>query len=49
MIMTMDVGNTNVKFGIFDGDKMVESFRVSTDTRKTGDEYGAIILRRPYK
>ena len=49
MIMTMDVGNTNVKFGIFDGDKMVESFRVSTDTRKTGDEYGAIIatlLRR---
>ena len=43
MILVMDVGNTNIKMGVYDGDKNIESFRVATDLRKTGDEYGAIV------
>lgn len=42
MILVMDVGNTNVKAGIFDGDNLVSSWRVSTEFRRTADEYGMI-------
>ena len=40
----MDVGNTNTVFGIYRGDELVESFRLSTDTERTADEYGALLL-----
>ena len=40
MILTIDIGNTNIKFGSFDGEKMVSSRRVSTERRCTSDEYG---------
>lgn len=43
MLLTMDVGNSNIKFGVFNQSKLIDSFRVSTDNKKTGDEYGAII------
>ena len=43
MILTIDIGNTNIKFGSFDGEKMVSSRRVSTERRCTSDEYGIII------
>ncbi len=43
MILVMDVGNTNIKCGIFDGDKLFYSFRIATDSKRTGDEYGATI------
>lgn len=43
MIFVMDVGNTNIKMGVFDGDKNIASFRVATNLRKTGDEYGVIV------
>ncbi|MBO4381047.1 MAG: type III pantothenate kinase, partial [Clostridia bacterium] len=43
MILTLDIGNTNIKIGAFDGDKMVASWRVSTAASKTADEYGMII------
>lgn len=43
MILVMDVGNTNIKMGVFDGEKNIKSFRVATDLRKTGDEYGVIV------
>lgn len=38
MLLTADVGNTNIKFGIFDGDDLKFKLRVSTDTSKTSDE-----------
>ena len=34
MIICMDVGNTNIKYGLFDKDKLVLSFRVATDHKR---------------
>lgn len=44
MIICMDVGNTNIKYGLFDKDKLILSFRVATDHKKTSDEYGGQLL-----
>lgn len=40
MILVVDVGNTNITFGVFDKDKLVGSFRMTTGTIRTSDEYG---------
>ena len=40
MIICIDVGNTNIKYAVFDGDDLKFSFRVATDLKKTSDEYG---------
>lgn len=45
MILTMDVGNTNIKTGIYNGREMVEYVRFSTDMRKTSDEYGLMLMQ----
>lgn len=44
MIICIDVGNTNVKYAIFDGDNLKFSYRVATDLRRTSDEYGAQLI-----
>src|SRR3954467_15049320 len=44
LLVLVDVGNTNTVFGIYRGDELVESFRLSTDTERTADEYGALLL-----
>ncbi|MBR2375690.1 MAG: type III pantothenate kinase [Clostridia bacterium] len=41
MIICIDIGNTNIKYAIYDGDALKMSFRVATDFKKTSDEYGA--------
>ncbi len=38
MLLTVDVGNTNIVLGLFDGDLLFESYRVRTDPRVTADE-----------
>ena len=43
MILTMDIGNTNVKYGVFDGDELIASWRVSTKASRTADEYGMVL------
>lgn len=43
MILVFDVGNTNIVLGAYKGDKLLDFWRVSTDTQKTADEYGIII------
>lgn len=40
MIICIDIGNTNIKYAIYDGDVLKLSFRVATDLKKTSDEYG---------
>lgn len=40
MIIVLDVGNTNTKIGIFDGDTAVRSLRLSSSVNQTSDEYG---------
>ncbi|MBO5411486.1 MAG: type III pantothenate kinase [Clostridia bacterium] len=41
MIICIDIGNTNIKYAIYDGERLKMSFRVATDLKKTSDEYGA--------
>ena len=44
MIICIDVGNTNIKYALFDGDELRLSFRVATEHKKTSDEYGGQII-----
>ncbi len=41
MVICIDIGNTNIKYAIYDGAELKFSFRVETDLKKTSDEYGA--------
>ena len=43
MLLAMDIGNTNVKIGIFKGDELAYTWRVSTVASHTADEYGMVI------
>jgi type III pantothenate kinase len=38
MLLTIDVGNTNIVLATFEGEKIVHSWRVRTDSRMTADE-----------
>lgn len=44
MLLVIDVGNTNIKYGIYNKDELLASFRVTSENKKTADEYGAILL-----
>ena len=44
MIICIDIGNTNIKYAIYDKDELRVSFRVATDFRTTSDEYGAQLI-----
>ena len=43
MIFTLDIGNTNIKTALFDGERMVKYWRVSTSSTYTSDEYGILL------
>ncbi len=45
MLLAVDVGNTNIVYGLFDGPNLVHQFRVETSRGRTADEY-AVILRQ---
>ena len=45
MILCIDVGNTNLKFAVFDGDELKCSWRAATDLKRTSDEYGAHLMQ----
>ena len=44
MILTLDIGNTNIKTALFDGMEMVKYWRISTNRNKSSDEYGMQIV-----
>lgn len=43
MLLIFDIGNTNVKVALFESDKLLQQWRITTDKNRTGDEYFAII------
>jgi type III pantothenate kinase len=43
MLLTIDVGNTNTVLGIFDGDQIVEHWRIATDPVRTADEIAVVL------
>lgn len=44
MILTMDIGNTNIKTALFEGKEMVRYWRLSTNIQNTSDEYGITLV-----
>lgn len=40
MLLTIDVGNSNITIGLFDGDTIKGTFRMTTKIPRTSDEYG---------
>lgn len=43
MLLTIDVGNTQTVLGLFDGDELVEHWRISSDSRRTADELAVLL------
>jgi type III pantothenate kinase len=43
MILTFDVGNTETVIGLHEAGDLVDNWRVSTDARRTVDEFGLLI------
>jgi len=44
MLLVVDIGNTSICFGVYTGKKLIGSWRISTITGKTSDEYGTEIM-----
>lgn len=45
MILVLDVGNTNIVLGVYKGDNLIADWRLSTDAKRTNDEYGVQVLQ----
>ena len=43
MIFTMDIGNTNIKTALFDGEQMVQYWRLTTNKKMSSEEYGILL------
>ena len=44
MLLVIDIGNTNTSLGVFDDNTLVNTFALSSDVKKTADEYGISLL-----
>lgn len=45
MLLAIDVGNTNMVFGVFHDDELIGTFRLMTDANRTSDEIGLFICQ----
>ena len=43
MLLAIDIGNTNIVLGLYQGRKLVTHWRLATQAERTADEYGVII------
>lgn len=43
MIFVIDVGNTNIVLGVYEGEELKYHWRVATDRQRTEDEYGMMV------
>ena len=44
MLLTIDVGNTNITLGVYDGDTLGPRWRLATDHNRMADEYGILLI-----
>lgn len=44
MLLTIDIGNTNIVMGVMKGMELVASFRMTTQVPRTSDEYGITMV-----
>lgn len=45
MILVMDVGNTNIVLGVYKEKELIADWRLSTDSKRTADEYGVQVIQ----
>jgi len=45
MLLVIDVGNTNIVVGVYDGPQLLNSWRLKTDREQTTDEIGMLLLQ----
>lgn len=45
MLLAVDVGNTNISYGVFEGERLVHHLRSESSRSRTSDEY-AVLLRQ---
>lgn len=43
MILVMDIGNTNIKAAVFEGERLLQKWRCATNLTMTSDQYGIIM------
>jgi len=43
MLLAIDIGNSMVTLGVFEGERLAATLRVATETRRLADEYGLLI------
>ena len=43
MLLALDIGNTSISVGVFQGDKLKATWRIATDTARMPDEYGLLL------
>ncbi len=43
MLLAIDVGNTNIVLGVFDGEQLIHSWRLATLRERTADEIGILV------
>ena len=43
LLLGIDVGNTNITFGVFQGKELLKTFRMTTKMQRTSDEFGVWI------
>jgi len=43
MLLAIDIGNTNVSLGVFDGENLIARWRMGSDGARTADEYGVLL------
>ncbi|MCP2520932.1 type III pantothenate kinase [Candidatus Aminicenantes bacterium AC-335-A11] len=44
MLLAIDIGNTNIVFGVFKKKKLITHWRIFTEKNKTADEYGILLM-----
>jgi len=44
MLLAVDIGNTNIALGVFDGKDLIQHWKIRSEQQKTSDEYEIILL-----
>ncbi len=44
MLLTIDIGNTSIKLGIFDNNNLIITWHLATELNRQSDEYGMLLL-----
>ena len=44
MLLTLDIGNTSTNIGLFDGDKLVDTWSIASEKHRSEDEIGILLI-----